>query len=326
MKTAIPFNVLRSLKILMFLGLWWNATPAQAWGFEPHRRINQQACLLLPKTLYPFYKTHISYMMEHATDADMRRYSDTLEASRHFIDLEYFGHHADSLPRDFLVALERFGDSLLRKEGLLPWNIIKKVYQLKTAFQDGNVAYILKTSADLGHYVADAHVPLHTTSNYNGQLSNQHGIHSLWETQVPKLFMDTLIIERPNFNYHSNWTADVFTCIQESHDLVSRTLEMDLEVKKEIPEARWYHFQQQKKGVIKTYSSEYVFRYHQKLEGMVEQRFSLAAQRLAQLIFTAWVMAGEPELKEWNTVSTLPDTPQSNNTVPHDSHEGDCTH
>ena len=41
---------------------------------------------------------------------------------------------------------------------------------------------VLRTAADLGHYLADAHVPLHTTGNYNGQRTNQTGIHALWET------------------------------------------------------------------------------------------------------------------------------------------------
>ena len=45
-----------------------------------------------------------------------------------------------------------------------------------------NLEDVLRTAADLGHYLADAHVPLHTTGNYNGQRTNQTGIHALWET------------------------------------------------------------------------------------------------------------------------------------------------
>ena len=46
--------------------------------------------------------------------------------------------------------------------------------------------------ADLGHYLADAHVPLHT-GNYSSQRTNQTGIHALWETHnVEHLMVHTL--------------------------------------------------------------------------------------------------------------------------------------
>ena len=33
-----------------------------------------------------------------------------------------------------------------------------------------NQTKILRYAAELGHYIADAHVPLHASSNHNGQL------------------------------------------------------------------------------------------------------------------------------------------------------------
>ena len=39
-------------------------------------------------------------------------------------------------------------------------------------------------SAIIGHYVADAHVPLHAVLNYNGQLTGQTGIHNRWEDEL----------------------------------------------------------------------------------------------------------------------------------------------
>jgi hypothetical protein len=51
----------------------------------------------------------------------------------------------------------------------------------------------------LGHYIGDAHVPLHTTSNYNGQKTNQHGIHGLWESRIPEQLFD----ERVTFQFHA---------------------------------------------------------------------------------------------------------------------------
>ena len=58
------------------------------------------------------------------------------------------------------------------------------------AFKEKNIDYILKNSADLGHYVSDAHVPLHTIQNYDGQLTNQKGIHAFCESILAELFAD----------------------------------------------------------------------------------------------------------------------------------------
>ena len=48
----------------------------------------------------------------------------------------------------------------------------------------------MKYSAEIGHYIADAHVPLHASSNHNGQLTNQKGIHGFWESRVPELLAE----------------------------------------------------------------------------------------------------------------------------------------
>src|SRR5690625_6385588 len=51
-----------------------------------------------------------------------------------------------------------------------------------------NEERIIRLCADIGNYVADAHVPLHTTVNYNGQLTGQTGLHAFWESRIPELF------------------------------------------------------------------------------------------------------------------------------------------
>ncbi len=277
------------------------STSANAWGFEPHRRINQQACLLLPAPLFEFYRLHIPYMMAHATDPDMRRYIDTLEAGRHFIDMEHYTSSMDSLPFNYLDAEKQFGTTHLHQEGNLPWNIVRNVYLLKKAFGEKNIPFILKISADLGHYVADAHVPLHTTENYNGQLSGQKGIHGLWETQVPELFMDTLLVEIPDFTFNENWILTIWECIQASHNLLPEVFSAEMQVRETLSSSKWHSFNQRKNKVEKTYSPEYRELYHRNLHGMVESRFRSASQLLSQLIFTAWVLAGEPELANIET-------------------------
>ena len=49
-------------------------------------------------------------------------------------------------------------------------------------------------SATLGHYMGDAHVPFHAVLNYDGQLTNQHGIHARFEAMLFERYRDRLTI------------------------------------------------------------------------------------------------------------------------------------
>ena len=70
-------------------------------------------------------------------------------------------------------------------QGILPYHLESMFFQLRKAFIDENPEKVLRLSADYGHYIADSHVPLHTTVNYNGQLTDQVGIHAFWESRLP---------------------------------------------------------------------------------------------------------------------------------------------
>lgn len=136
------------------------------------------AVFILPGELIRFYKSNVQFLTEHAVDADKRRYSDTAEAPKHFIDADRYGINPfDSIPQKWADAELKFSADLLKDNGIVPWQIERTYSSLVKAFKERDSLRILRLSADLGHYVADAHVPLHTTENYNGQLSGQTGIH-----------------------------------------------------------------------------------------------------------------------------------------------------
>jgi hypothetical protein len=104
--------------------------------------------------------------------------------------------NADSL-RNFLEIMGRnerpqaaFYKEHLSQHGTLPWNLQRMQRLLTEAFRQRDSRRILKIASDMGHYIGDAHVPLHTTSNYNGQKTEQHGIHGFWESRIPELFAD----------------------------------------------------------------------------------------------------------------------------------------
>ena len=175
--------------LLLFLSSILNATVP--WEFYAHKLANRYAVFTLPEELIGFYKKHIDYLTEHAIDADKRRYAIKEEASRHYIDIDHYGDNPfEVMPRKWNDAVEKFTEDTLLTYGIVPWHIQTIYNRLVLAFEERDIDYILKNSADLGHYVSDAHVPLHTTVNYNGQLTNQKGIHAFWESRLPELFAD----------------------------------------------------------------------------------------------------------------------------------------
>jgi hypothetical protein len=151
------------------------------WGFFAHQRINRLAVFILPPEMIGFYKANIQYIMEASVNPDRRRFSVVDEAPRHYIDLDHYGDSAlYKMPSYWQEAVEKYSEDTLKAYGIVPWHIQRMYFSLRDAFLLRDAQRILKISAELGHYIADAHVPLHTTENYNGQLtvftpSGNHG-------------------------------------------------------------------------------------------------------------------------------------------------------
>jgi Icc-related predicted phosphoesterase len=57
----------------------------------------------------------------------------------------------------------------------LPWHIQDLMAKLTKAFKDKKNE-ILFIAGDLGHYIADGHMPLHTSDNHDGQNTNQNSL------------------------------------------------------------------------------------------------------------------------------------------------------
>ncbi|WP_370627250.1 zinc dependent phospholipase C family protein [Pontibacter sp. HSC-14F20] len=188
-----PYTVgmaFRHIAVLLLLSFLLPLT-GYSWGFFAHQRINRLAVYILPPEMVGFYKKHIRYITENAVNPDRCRYAVAGEAPRHYIDLNVYGDSAlYKMPRFWQQAMERYGKDTLMAHGIMPWHINRMKFQLTQAFKDRNLDQILRLSADIGHYIADASVPLHTTRNYNGQLTDQRGIHAFWESRLPEMLSD----------------------------------------------------------------------------------------------------------------------------------------
>jgi len=268
-----------------------------SWGFFAHQRINRLAVFTLPPEMVGFYKKNIVYITENAVNPDRRRYAVLAEGPRHFIDLDVYGDSAlTKLPYFWPEAVKQLGADTLQRHGIVPWHISLVKYQLTEAFKQHDVAAILRISADLGHYVADACVPLHTTRNYNGQFTNQHGIHGLWESRLPELLSNQYDFFIGPAVYIPNPSQQAWEIVARSHAALDSVLQMERELGTAFPEDKKYGFAERGNITVKTYSSGFATAYHQKLSGQVERQMRYAIKMVGAFWYTCWVDAGQPDL------------------------------
>ena len=158
------------------------------------------------------------------------------------------------------------------------------------------MASIIRLSADLGHYVGDAHVPLHCTENYNGQLTGQKGIHALWESRLPELFDTGYDYFSGKAYFMEDPSYFIWESINESFAAKDTVLRLEKEISDSFPESLKYTFV--KKGALlkKDYSEEFSRVYHNALGNMVERRMQKSIITLGSLWYTAWLNAGSREL------------------------------
>jgi hypothetical protein len=279
------------------------ACPAPPWGFHAHRQINRLAVFTLPPDMFGFYKTHINFLAEHAVDPDKRRYSVKGEAPKHFIDIDHYCVEPDCnpfdvVPRRWNDAVEKLSQDTLEAYGIVPWHINNMVYRLTTAFEEENLDRILRYSAEIGHYIGDAHVPLHTTENYNGQFTDQKGIHGFWESRIPELFdlqYDFFVGKAKYLERPLDFAWDI---VEVSHGGLDSVLRFEADLNKSFPADKKYGYVERGVAIVKTYSEEYSRAYSDMLNGQVERRMRDAVVAIGSSWYTAWVNAGQPDLNK----------------------------
>lgn len=270
-----------------------------SWGIWGHFTINQSAIFALPKPLSTFFYNHIDFISEGGNLPDLRKYShlkDKTEGPRHFIDVEDFG----DIPFDSL-KYKKFDEKTLQKWGSLPWFVNDTYKSLVTAMKGGRKTETLFTAAEMAHYIADAHMPLHTSTNHDGQLTNQRGIHAHWEALLVERYARNYKLNIRPAQYIDKVDHEIWNIIKDTHTLVDTLLIIDKKLRKDFPEEKLYLKDSEGK-VIKNkfgqwvFSPEYSELLHMALNGMVEKQMQKSIMAVADFWFTAWVDAGKPDL------------------------------
>lgn len=271
---------------------------ANAWGLEVHQFIVARAIDILPEPIRPFFEANRAFIVERAIDPDLWRSAGfTEEPPNHFLDMDAYGAYPfKDLPREYDEAVKKHGVEKLRQNGLVPWRTHEIAGRLIRGFdalhKNGQYARsdIRFFSAIIGHYVADAHVPLHSVLNYNGQLTGQTGIHYRWESDLFLRYQNTLVLKPGPLRRIQNERDYIFETLLESSQLVPAVLAADKEAI----------------GNRDVYDDQYFETLFARTRPILERRLSESITGVASMIASAWEQAGKPALP----ANPPPPTPQ----------------
>jgi len=198
------------------------------------------------------------------------------------------------LPGDILMirAVDHFSEY-----GIVPYFLPQMQNRLTAAFREGQLDRILRLSAEIGHYIGDASVPLHTTENYNGQLTNQIGIHAFWESRIPELFAEN------EFNSYVGKAAYIenpkdyfWDIVLTSHSYVDSVLAIEKRLSQTFPSDQQFCYDQRLGQTVRIQCQEYAAAYREAMGGMVESRWRATIKSIGSSWYTAWIDAGQPDL------------------------------
>ncbi len=251
-----------------------------SWGSLGHRTIGRKSAECFPVAMNGFSVWGDSLSI-HGTDADTRKSSDSNESPKHYLDVD---NYAEFLSKgriastyDSIVNLH--GYSTVLSNGTLPWATLTTFDSLKSCFQKRRWHDAMLFASDLGHYVADGHMPLHITANYDGAQTNQSGIHSRYESSMVGTYItDISAFTGTPAHQITNVNSYVFDYIYRNHTYVDSVLTAD-------------------KYATSTAGATGTTAYYTALWSKTRfttTLFKNASHALADLIYTAWIQAGSP--------------------------------
>ena len=263
---------------------WLLALPlaAGAWSGVQHIQINKAAGRNVPDDMAAF-RDFSRPMALPGIYPDLWKESDLDEGPRHYFE-------PDRLPPDTdiralsPVQLEAFlqMDVIPGEIGVAPWTIIELLAQMTDALRTNNWTWAAQCGGAMGHYVADVHMPLHCTRNFNGQETWQVGVHSRIEGDMTKAFFRADNI-RPGPAVHlADPFREIMGWIEKSAALAPVLLRADLIAKRSA------------NGRID--SETYYLRLWELTGAHVAEQISDATTHLSSLWYTAWVNAGKPAI------------------------------
>ena len=271
-----------------------------SWGFLVHHTTTQLAIYELPKPMQPFFYKAMKGLVKDCTRPDERRNIDPTEATKHFIDIEAYGENAAyNMPLKWDDAVAKYSKDTLLKYGYVPYHVLTMKDRLVDAFKAKDKEKILFNAADIAHYIEDSHVPLHTSINYDGQMTNQKGIHALWESVTPEVGIANYnLSSKHKAKYLNKPEEEIWQAIRGANALLVDMFAKEKELSTNFADSLKYKtvFKYGKK--LKYYTDDFAKAYGESLQSTINQQLIASANMVADFWYTAWVDAGKPDLDE----------------------------
>jgi len=254
---------------------------ALAWGPVAHDLVTTWAIQTLPPEIRSFFENNLPFLVGHASDPDELMKKDRYERMRHYVYLDKYGVFPyTTLPHDYSQAKEKLGSSRISRDGMLPWQIGEFSLRLTKAMRAGDWEEVKLDAAALAHYVADAHDPLHTTQNFDGQMTLQTGLLARFDIHLFDRYSKFFIMHPDNAVKIDDPTEYAFQTCLESNVWVNLVLWSDLRARDGLAD----------------YNDEYYDRFYDQVGPTVVHEINAAARDAGSYWYTAWLNAGRPQL------------------------------
>ncbi|MEI8085612.1 MAG: T9SS type A sorting domain-containing protein [Paludibacter sp.] len=273
------------LTLSLFLG---------SWGSKGHSIINSKCPESFPASMSAFRVWADSLSM-HASDADSRKSADKTESPKHYLDVENYSEFVSTgrIASTYDSIVSRHGASSVISNGTLPWATMNMYDTLRVDFLKHKWHKAMLDASDLGHYVADGHMPLHISANFDGQDTGNGGIHSRYESSMVGNYQTELAnYKGDSLHVVSNVTNYIFNYIYINHHYVDSVLIADT-------------YATNLAG--NTTSTAYYTALWNKT-AFTKGLFHNASHTFAELIYNAWVAAGKPVFGVLNNVPGITET------------------
>lgn len=253
------------------------------WGYIGHKHIALNAPKYYAKQL-PISSEWTDTIVTHSSDADFRKKYDKTEIPKHYIDIDNYPEFIKTgqITQNYDSLIISHSKDYVIEQGTLPWATIAAYDSLVILLKRGNIHEAILIAADLSHYVADGHMPLHISANYDGQFSGNNGIHSRYETDMVNKYINEINIKGGNVSYIENVPDYIFSYIYISNKYVNTILHADDYAKKVNPDLT---------------SEEYIAALWEKTAICTNFLFDDAAISFANLLYSAWIDADSPNLE-----------------------------
>lgn len=267
-------------KTLIFPSLIILALSLSSWGDVGHSMISLRIDLSFNDEMSEF-TDWIPYLSEHASDADWRKKDDPEEGPKHYIDIDNYEIFVSEgrIPQTLDSCIAEYGSDFVGDNGYLPWATLAMYDSVVNCLSRLDWDNAKKYAADLGHYVADGHMPMHLTKNYDGQFTGNKGIHYRYEIGMINKYADQISYTGSPAKRIENVSEYMFSYIYENYKYMDSILIADNYGKEMNPDVE---------------SDIYYYALWERTENMTNVLFERASHALAEMLYSAWTEAGKP--------------------------------